>query len=503
MIHLTDKQQVKYGAILSYLGIVAYILIGLLYTPWMIDVIGKDDYGLYTLAYSIISLFVFDFGLSAAVQRFVAKYLAEGTQERVNSCLSVVYKLYIYIDILVLVVLSVIFILIPYIYTELTVEQIERLKVVYVIAGLFSVISFPFIPLNGILSAHEKFVQLKICDLVSKVLTVIVNIICLSNGGGLYELVITNVSIGLLIIFVKFIIVKKQTSVKVSLAYTDRQEMKSLFSFSGWTTIVSLCQRTIFNIAPSILGMFASASVIAVFGISVSLEAYTFTFASALNGLFLPRVSRIMNVKGDILPLMVRVGRFQILTMGLVMIGFAIVGYDFILCWLGSGYEDAYTYTLLFIIPAFLLLPADIADQAILASGMVKYRAYVYIIMALINVILSYFMTMYWGALGLSLSIFISYMSRNIIMYYIYYSKLKINIFSFFRETFGRMSLGLLLSTIVAYFICRFLVFDGWLSVFVRIVVVVVCYVVIMTLFALNANEKGKIKGLIKNMIRL
>ena len=91
MKQLTANKQIKYGAILSYLGIFAYILIGLLYTPWMIDIIGKDDYGLYTLAYSVISLFVFDFGLSAAVQRFIAKYLAEGAQERVNACLSVVY----------------------------------------------------------------------------------------------------------------------------------------------------------------------------------------------------------------------------------------------------------------------------------------------------------------------------------------------------------------------------------------------------------------------------
>ena len=419
-----------------------------------------------------------------------------------NACLSVVYRLYIYIDILVLIVLSVIFILIPNIYSELTVDQIERLKVVYIIAGLFSVISFPFIPLNGILSAHEKFVQLKSCDLVSKLLTVIANIICLSYGGGLYELVITNASIGLLIIVVKFIIVKKQTSVKLSFAFTDRQEMKSLFSFSGWTTIVSLCQRTIFNIAPSILGMFATASVIAVFGISVSLEAYTFTFASALNGLFLPRISRILNVKGDILPLMVRVGRFQILTMGLILIGFILVGYDFILCWLGSGYEDAYIYTLLFIIPAFLLLPADIADQAIIASGMVRYRAYVYIIMALINIVLSYVMTMYWGAFGLSLSIFISYMLRNIIMYYVYQSKLHIDIVAFFKHTFGKMFLGLFLSAASAYILCCLIVFDGWICVFAKIVVTVICYVVFMTRFALNESEMDKINGLIKKVSR-
>lgn len=500
MRQLTGNQQVRYGAILSYLGIFAYILIGLLYTPWMINIIGQDDYGLYTLAYSIISLFVFDFGLSTAVQRFIAKYLAEGAQYRVNACLSVVCKLYIYIDIIVLLLLSIIYMLIPHLYTELTVEQIERLRGVYVIASIFSVLSFPFIPLNGVLSAYEKFVQLKACDFVSKVLTVFVNIICLSHGGGLYELVLTNVLVGLLILIVKFIILKKVTSVKVSFEYSNRQEMNSLLSFSGWTTIVSLCQRTIFNIAPSILGMFASASMIAVFGVSVSLEAYTFTFASALNGLFLPRVSRILNVNGDVLPLMVRVGRFQILTMGLILIGFSIVGYDFILCWLGAGYVKAYIYTLLFIIPAFLLLPADIADQALVASGKVKYRAFVYIIMAVINIILSYVMTMLWGGIGLAFSIFITYMVRNAIMYYIYQSKLNIDILSFFKDTFGKMSLGLLLSAVSAYFLCHLFAFDGWISLLVRILIIILCYIVFMTLFALNEDEKGKIKRLIMKL---
>ena len=35
----------------------------LLYTPWMIHSIGRENFGLYTLAMSVISLFVFDFGL--------------------------------------------------------------------------------------------------------------------------------------------------------------------------------------------------------------------------------------------------------------------------------------------------------------------------------------------------------------------------------------------------------------------------------------------------------
>lgn len=499
---LSSSQQIKYGAILSYVGIVVYILVGLLYTPWMIKVIGKDDYGLYTLAYSIVALFVFDFGISAAIQRFVAKYLAEGSKEKVNHCISLVYRLYIYIDAAIFIVLVAVYFLIPYIYRELTAVQISRLEVVFAMAGLFSVVSFPFIPLNGILSAHEKFVQLKTCDLLSKVLTVSINVACLFCGGGLYALVLTNVLVGLFVITMKFAIVHRQTDIKVQFSYHDSSEMHLLLSFSGWTTVVALCQRCIFNIAPSILGMFAGAAVIAVLGVSISLEAYTYTFACALNGLFLPKISRILYDKGDILPLMIRVGRIQILTLGIILIGFLVVGNDFIMTWLGSGYEDAYVCTLLLITPAFLLLPADIADQTLIASGKVKYRAFVFLIMAVVNIPLSVVMTKYYGLKGLAASIFIAYMVRNLALFYVYYAKLHVNVMKFAYESYMKMLPGLLVSGGCAYLFASFLNVSGWTGVADRIAIVSACYIIGMGMLAINKEEKKIINNIIRRVCK-
>ena len=244
--------------------------------------------------------------------------------------------------------------------------------------------------------------------------------------------------------------------------------------------------------------MFAGASVIAVFGIAVNLEAYTFTFAYALNGLFLPRISRILKDNGEILPLMIRVGRFQILLLGLVIIGFIIVGKDFIYSWLGEGYEDAYVCTILFIIPSFVLLPADIADQTLIASGNVKYRAFVYVVMAIVNVLLSYFMTKSWGCIGLAFSIFIAYMIRTIALYYVYYAKLKIDIFRFFKESFCKMSIGLIVSALLSWWICKQIDLTGWINVIVKILIVIASYCVVTMKFSINESEKQILKGLIK-----
>ena len=97
------SQQIKFGAILSYIGIGINIISGLLYTPWMIYSIGRENFGLYTLALSVISLFAFDFGLSAAVTRFIARYLAQGRQDKANNCIALVYRIYIFIDIVLFI----------------------------------------------------------------------------------------------------------------------------------------------------------------------------------------------------------------------------------------------------------------------------------------------------------------------------------------------------------------------------------------------------------------
>ena len=69
--------QRKLGIFLSYLNIALQAVIGFLYVPILLHYIGKSEYGLYQLMGSLIAYFsIMDFGLSAAVIRFYAKYKA-------------------------------------------------------------------------------------------------------------------------------------------------------------------------------------------------------------------------------------------------------------------------------------------------------------------------------------------------------------------------------------------------------------------------------------------
>ena len=199
------NRQLKLGAIFSYLAITINIVSALIYSPWMLRQIGSGDYGLYALSCSLINIFMLDLGIGAAVSRFVSKYLAEDSQDKVNNLLGVIYKLFLGIASLISIILIIVYFYIDDIYLSLTSEELNKFKIVYLIVATFTVLSFPLsATLNGLMTSYEKFIEMKLCDLIHKIVVVILIVFVLLFGYGLYALVTINAIGNLLFLLVKF-----------------------------------------------------------------------------------------------------------------------------------------------------------------------------------------------------------------------------------------------------------------------------------------------------------
>ena len=82
--------QLKAGAALSYLSIALNMVVGLVYTPYLLRMLGQSEYGLYSLAASLIAyLTVLDLGFGNAIVRYTAKFRTEGKlrEQEEMSCL--------------------------------------------------------------------------------------------------------------------------------------------------------------------------------------------------------------------------------------------------------------------------------------------------------------------------------------------------------------------------------------------------------------------------------
>ena len=493
---MDNSKQLKLGAFISYAAIAFNIVSGLLYTPWMVETIGKSQYGLYTLAHSVITLFLVDFGLSSATGRYLSKYRAVGDKEGAERFLGAIYKLYLIIDAIILVALTVVFFLIDRIYVNLTVAELEQFKVVYVISALFSVVNFPFVTFNGILTAYEKFVPLKMADLLYRVCNIGFTVIALLLGYRLYALVIVHAVVGLLSLLYKFFVIKKTVRIRAVFTNTDKEIYKEIFSFSIWVTVSSLAMRLIFNVTPSILGIVANSAAIAVFGIVTTIEGYAYIITKAMNGMFMPRIAKIMagsNAWNELNRLFISVGRLQSVINGLIVVGFAVLGQSFISLWMGEGYEEAYAGILLVLVPGLFYNPLQIGNTAMIVEKKVKLTAMVNLATGVINVALSFAFSRIYGVIGACISICVAYFVRNILLHYICHTQLPLDVPGFMKACYARMYTPLVVTLICGMVMNRFVADAGWMVFIVKGAAIVVTYLLMVFIFSLERSERSQI----------
>lgn len=487
--------QLKMGAIISYFSMAFSIVAGLVYTPWMVDKIGKSDYGLYTLANSLIMIFVMDFGLGSAVSRFVAKYRAEGRKEDISNILGVIYKLYIIIDVAILAVLVGVYLFVDQIYDGLTPSELETFRTLYIIVAGYHIAAFPFMPLNGILNAYEKFIQLKICDLVYKVFSVVSVVIVLLFSESVIAVITANVLTHMAVVVLKFIFVKVYVPEKVNMRASGRNIYKTLFSFTLWTTIIAIMQRFTHSFAPSVLGMTSSSHEIALYAPAVTLEGYFFTFGQAINGLFLPRVSKFIAEKQEdkILQLMIKVGRYQAIVLGWIFIGFACVGSDFMTLWMGKDFKDTYYLALIILLPTLISSTQQIAKTTVIAKKLINYQALCMTVTGVLGLGASYLMSKHIGAMGVCIGTAATSIANITFMNFVYKKKAGINVFEFYKKCYLMLVPCYGITIAAGLLIAKYVPLSGWVGLGAKAGLITLVFAVITLVFYTTKAEKKMI----------
>lgn len=495
-----NNSQIKSGAIISYLGIIISTIASLLYTPWMKNHIGDANYGLYTLVGSLVAVFMMDFGLAASVTRFISKYKAENNVMQINNVMGYVFKLYIVIDVVISIVLFIVYLLIDNIYVGLSISERNTLKKIFFIFATYSIFAFPFTPLSGVLNAYEKFVWLKICELFQKLFAIFLTVVALLTNYGVIALVLMNAVSGIATILLKLWIISKGKMIRPNFRVSDKVLLRELFGFSIWVTVLAFAQRLIFNIAPSILGVTSTSIEIARFAPASQLEGYFFSFAYAINGLFMPMVARLdynMDNNG-IENIMIKVGKYQICVLGLLFAGICTVGTEFIELWMGSKYRISGICTVLLIAPSIFLYPQQIANTLLSIRNKVKYQAISALVIGAINVGLSFIITPQLGALGSSISICVAFFINLVLLNIVYHKVLHLNLKQFYKVVYAQCIPPVLLAIVSTQLILRYIIYSDWLWLLVKVVVCTVVYLVFLFLLGFRKEERIQIIGIIR-----
>ena len=500
------NSQIKIGALLSYVVLALQNLVGLLYIPFMLRMMGKSEYGLYSIAASIIAyLTILDLGFGNAIIRYTAKFRAEGKTEEQYRMFGMFFLLYCGIGLITLAIGGGLYWNAENIFdASMTVNELERTKTILLLMIFNLAITFPFSLFGSIITAYEQFVFQKVVMIVRIILNTATMIVLLYLGYKAIAMVVVTTIFNLLTLGCNYWYCKHFLSIKLKFGRFQWGFFKEVSIYSFWIFLNVIMNCIYWNSGQFILGIFSGTAAVAIFAVAIQLQQMYMNFSVAICDVFLPKVTA-MTAKGSdertISDMFIKIGRIQYCVMALVLTGFFLFGKQFIRLWAGVGYDEAYNIAMLFFVPLTLPYIQNMGIVILQARNQMKFRCLTYLIISLACLGAQIPLAKYYGGIGCACAIAGALVLGQIIIMNIYYQiKQKIDIIFFLLEI-AKMSIIPALLSIVSYYVLAHFSFDSIPKLLVGITLYLIVYLPLFFKFSMNQYERNLILKSIKKVL--
>ena len=153
-----NGNQLKVGVVLSYGQTFVSMLIGIVYTPIMLRILGKSEYGLYnTVAATISTLGILDFGFVSSYIKYYTKYKINNEIKSINKLNGLFLTIYFVIGSISFACGMFLSNHLTLVFDEgLTAAEQEKAKIMLIMLSVNMFISFFSTAFKSYINAHEN-----------------------------------------------------------------------------------------------------------------------------------------------------------------------------------------------------------------------------------------------------------------------------------------------------------------------------------------------------------
>ena len=479
----------------------------------MIQKLGKNEYGLYnTVASTISMLAILNLGFSSGYIRYYSVYKKADDKESIKKLNGLFIKIFVVIGLVALLCGLYIAYHLELVFKDgLSQDEYVLARILMIILTLNLAVSFPMSVFSSIISAHERFVVLKLVGVLKTVFGPLVTIPLLLYGFRSVAIVCVTVAFSLIadIIYVYYVLFVLRERFKWS--GHDKGLLKKLSIYTSFIAINMVIDQINWNIDKLVLARYKGTVSVAIYSVGYTLNNFYNMVSTAVSSVFTPLVHGIVNEYKDqserqreaLTNIFTKVGRVQLLILGLFSTGLVLFGKQFIAVWAGNGFDEAYYVVLLLAIPATIPLIQNVGIEIQRAMDKHKFRSIAYLIMALINLIVSIYFCQLWGPIGCAIGTGASMIIANGIIMNIYYNKYcNINVLSFWKEIIHILP-GIVIPFIGFMILTHFIpVVNSYMSIVPWIGVYTVIYILSIWLLSMNSYEKDIVLRFFKRFKR-
>ncbi len=488
--------KISKNAIANLMGMLINMAIAFILSPFLVHTLGDTRYGVWTIAMAFTGyMSLFDFGISSAVNRYVAKYNSRGEQEKINGILSTALALFVLMAFIVILVSPLMAKLVTSMVNidESLVEVVYLLIIVvsfdigvFIIRGLF----------RGTFAGYQRYEVINATLVISALYKALMFYAFLSEGYGLIAMGLISISANFITVLVFYAWLKKQyPEVLFRFRLIKKKQASKIIGYSKFTFIAMFANQIIYYSDAFVIGYFLTAAAVTHYSIPWTLAEYAKKISMAISQTYAPAISD-KEASGDldeIKSLFVSGTKYMIIISNLLSVGVIILGGAFIAVWMGPEYKELSEAVLVILfINQFFQGPQQISYSVLQGLSKQKYYSYMSIVVSVFNLVLSISLIQEYGIIGVAVGAVIPQVLFNgLYVPWLTLNTLKMSKWFYFKNTY----LISIVPTFVlfgALFVLRNLYYpEGYLELFLLALIGSFVYLMAVYYFMLNTAERS------------
>ncbi|MCI7260113.1 MAG: oligosaccharide flippase family protein [Selenomonadales bacterium] len=491
--------QKKLGAALSYIQIIVTIMVNLLYTPIMLRMLGQSEYGIYSLSSSVIGYLALLYaGMTSTYLRYYSQYKKKDDKSsvaRLNGLFLVLFSVLGGCALIIGIVLANNLHII--LGNGLTSDEYDLAQILFVIMAVNMALLMPKTVFSTVIFSHERFIFIKILDVLQAMMMPIIALPLLYMGYGSIGMscVVLLLTAASLLASTYYCI--KKLACRFVFKNIPYGLIPEMLSFSIFILLQGVMDQFNWHLGKLLLANFVDSTAIAVYTVGLQIDILIISFSTALSGVFVPKIYGLVQTGAiaELNKLWLKVGRYQFFIVYFICIGFVFWGKAFIKLWAGEGYEMAYIVAIILILPLLVHLCQVLAMEVLRAYNRHGVWTIVHFAASIVGFIFCIPLTKHYGLMGVTIGTCITmFIVVNIYDNWYYAKAGNLNVWAFFKEM-KKLLPAMLLTAVVAGILVSVMAIESWLMLVITGGIFTILYSCIMYKLGMNNDERVLIKN--------
>jgi O-antigen/teichoic acid export membrane protein len=337
--HASLDKRIAWTTTVGFIRTGCAIPIYFLLTPFVVRVLGKDYYGLWSLSGVISTLLTLsDFGFQNSLVHFTAMSLNDST--KLGKLFNTIYFLFLGLSILFLVCILIFSgVLIDSVF-NVAPKYHQEGRFIMACSGIMLSLRFITVPYEAVIQGNQRVYYTQADSLCWLLFTALATFIGLSLFPCIYTIGIVNVLGTLLLLALNFTEARRRYEyVRIAPRLVDMRTIKSVLPYSAWIQVASILIALREPVLKTVLSRRYGLADLASFDIAYRLTIQCMAFVTVPLLTVLP-VSSLLHDKPRVLHRFVR--RYTWWVLCILVVPCILVWFladDFIRLWLGSGFR--------------------------------------------------------------------------------------------------------------------------------------------------------------------